>query len=199
MAIVSVFYATREGHTRRIAGHVAVYLCKCGFEVKVMNVRDHAAATSLDKSGAAILLASVHAGSHEPEMLNFVKEHRDQLEGMPTAFLSVTLSEAGAERTGTTPEEHSRFVADVQAMLDRFFEESRWHPKRVKPLAGALLYTKYNFLTRFMMKRIAKKSGGSTDTSRDHDYTDWLGLERFVTELAAEWYLVKGLGSVAPV
>jgi menaquinone-dependent protoporphyrinogen oxidase len=32
------------------------------------------------------------------------------------------------------------------------------------------------------MKRIARKSGGSTDTSRDHDYTDWAALDLFVQE-----------------
>jgi menaquinone-dependent protoporphyrinogen oxidase len=194
MMTVSVLYATRQGHTRRIAEHIVIDLRRYGFDVEVMNVQDSAAATSLQKSGAAILLASVHAGRHEPEMVSFVKKHRDHLEGMPTAFLSVTLSEAGAEREDAVPEEHARFVADVQTMLDRFFEESGWHPKHVKPVAGALLYTKYNFLIRFVMKRIAKKSGGSTDTSRDHEYTDWVALERFVKELAAEWSAMKGLG-----
>jgi menaquinone-dependent protoporphyrinogen oxidase len=29
------------------------------------------------------------------------------------------------------------------------------------------------------MKQISKKEGGSTDTSRDHEYTDWKSVERF--------------------
>jgi menaquinone-dependent protoporphyrinogen oxidase len=33
------------------------------------------------------------------------------------------------------------------------------------------------------MKRIARASGGSTDTSRDHEYTDWEALDRLVDEL----------------
>jgi menaquinone-dependent protoporphyrinogen oxidase len=36
------------------------------------------------------------------------------------------------------------------------------------------------------MKRIAKEAGGATDTSRDYEYTDWVGLDRFVDELADE-------------
>ena len=33
------------------------------------------------------------------------------------------------------------------------------------------------------MKLIARKAGASTDTSRDHVYTDWLALDRTIDEL----------------
>lgn len=33
------------------------------------------------------------------------------------------------------------------------------------------------------MKLIAKSEGTSTDTSHDHEYTDWAALDRFVGEL----------------
>jgi menaquinone-dependent protoporphyrinogen oxidase len=186
MKTVGVFYATREGHTRRIAEHVAADLRVRGIEPKVENLRERAAAIHLPDYAGVILAASVHAGQHESEMVKFVKQHRGELEAMRTAFLSVTLSEAGAERPGTTPEEHARFAADVDQMIDRFFEETGWHPQRVKPVAGALLYTQYNVLIRFIMKRIARKAGGSTDTSRDHEYTDWEALDRFVEEFAED-------------
>ena len=187
MPSICILYATREGQTRRIAEHVAAELRWRGFAVTVTNVRDHAAQSSLKACTAAILAASVHAGRHEPEMLQFVKKHRGELECLPTAFLSVTLSEAGAERSDVTTEENAQFVADVQKVLDRFFAETGWHPERVKPVAGALLYTQYNFLIRFVMKRIAKHAGGSTDTSRDYEYTDWVALDRFVAELVEEF------------
>ena len=187
MKSICIFYATREGHTRRIAEHVAAELRLRGFAVEVTNVRDHAAGNSLHTCTAAILAASVHAGRHVPEMLQFVKAHRGELACLPTAFLSVTLSEAGAERSDATPEEHAQFVADVQKVLDRFFAETGWHPQHVKPVAGALLYTQYNFLIRFVLKHIAKQAGGSTDTSRDHEYTDWVALEQFVAALAEEF------------
>jgi menaquinone-dependent protoporphyrinogen oxidase len=182
---IAVFYATREGHTHKIAERVADDLRKRGFAADVTNLRDKDAITLSDYAGA-ILAASVHAGTHEPEMVAFVKQHRAELESMPSAFLSVTLSEVGAERANATVEEHARFVADVQGMLNRFFEDTGWHPRRVKPVAGALLYTKYNFLIRFVMRRIAKKAGAETDTSRDYEYTDWVALDHFVEEVAEE-------------
>lgn len=185
MKPIGVFYATREGHTHKIAERVAEDLRKRGFEAAVVDLRGEAAVDLKDYLGA-VLAASVHVGRHEPEMVDFVNRHRAELEAMPAAFLSVTLSEAGAERDNATPEEHACFVADVQGMLDRFFKDTGWHPRRVKPVAGALLYTKYNFLIRFVMRRIARKAGASTDTSRDYEYTDWVALDHFVAELAQE-------------
>ena len=93
-----------------------------GAEVK--NLRERSAAINLSDYAGVILAASVHAGAHEPEMVKFVKAHRAALEGMPAAFLSVTLSEAGAERTDATSLEHAQFVADVDQMIDKFLKET---------------------------------------------------------------------------
>ena len=182
---VCVFFASKEGHTQEIARRIALDLHKHGFDVDLHNVRMPFPFHLSDYS-AAILAASVHQGNHEPEMIQFVKGHRAELDRMPTAFLSVTLSEAGAEMKGRTAADHEQFVADVKQMLETFFKQTGWHPTTVKPVAGALLYSKYNFLIRFLMKRIARKAGASTDASRDYDYTDWIGLDRFVEEWGAE-------------
>jgi menaquinone-dependent protoporphyrinogen oxidase len=98
----------------------------------------------------------------------------------------VTLSEAGVERPESTAEERAQCEADVQKMMEDFFEETGWRPKLVLPVAGALLYSRYNFVVRFVMKRIAKKMRAGTDTSRDYDYTDWGALDRFAARLWEE-------------
>jgi menaquinone-dependent protoporphyrinogen oxidase len=182
---VGVFFATREGHTQRIAERITSDLLACRFDVDLVPVR-RVIPFPLRKYTAAVLAASVHGGSHEREMIKFVKEHRAELERMTTAFVSVTLSEAGAERPDAPPEEHARFARDVDTMLAKFFHETGWLPTVAKPVAGALLYTHYNFFLRLIMKRIAKKAGAATDTSRNYVYTDWPGLDKFVEDLAEE-------------
>lgn len=47
----------------------------------------------------------------------------------------------------------------------------------------ALLYTKYDFFKRFLMRIISKRSGGDTDTSRDFIYTDWDKLKKVIVKL----------------
>ena len=69
-------------------------------------------------------------------------------------------------------------------MIDVFVGETGWRPARVLPVAGALAYSQYNFIIRFVMKRIARKAGAPTDTSRDHEFTDWSTLARFIRDAA---------------
>jgi menaquinone-dependent protoporphyrinogen oxidase len=107
------------------------------------------------------------------------------LETMPTAFLSVSLSEAGVEDDEAARENRVKAAADVRAMIDDFLTETGWHPSKIKAVAGALMYTKYNFLVRLVMKRVARAAGESTDVSHDHVFTDWAALDIFVDELTA--------------
>jgi menaquinone-dependent protoporphyrinogen oxidase len=104
---VGVFYATREGQTRRIAEHVAEDLGGHGFEVEIRDVREKAA-ISLGRLSAVVLAASVHVDRHESEMVKFVKRHRAELDRLPAAFLSVSLSESGAERANATAEQRAQ-------------------------------------------------------------------------------------------
>lgn len=61
-----------------------------------------------------------------------------------------------------------------------------WEPPRQECFAGRLLYRKYNFLLRWVMKRIARLKGNDTGASRDHVYTDWDRVDRFAAEFAAK-------------
>jgi menaquinone-dependent protoporphyrinogen oxidase len=183
MKPVLILYATREGHTRRIAEHLAATVRARGHEAVVVDAAHLPEGFSLDSYAAAIVSASVHTGTHEREIVAFVKFHRAELERIPAVFLSVSLSEAGVEDPAATPERRAQAAADVQRMIDVFLKETGWHPSKVRAAAGALSYTKYNFLIRFVMKRIAKSQGASTDTSRDHDLTDWAALDHIVDEV----------------
>ena len=52
-------------------------------------------------------------------------------------------------------------------------------------------YTHYGWLKRLMMKRIVGKAGGSTDTTRDHEYTDWNDLRNFAREFTKRLAIVE--------
>ncbi len=51
-------------------------------------------------------------------------------------------------------------------------------------VAGAVPYTQYNWLKKWVMKRVVAKAGGDTDTTRDYEYTDWDDLRAFAREFA---------------
>ena len=186
MKSIVILYATREGQTRRIAEHVAATLRTRGFIVDVLDVgRDVSSEFDPSRYAAAVVAASVHIGKHEREMVEFVKAHRAALERVPTSFLSVSLSEAGAEDASATVERRERAAANVKTMVEGFLRKTGWSPTRVHPVAGALLYRQYGTIVRLVMRFIASWAGATTDTSRDHEYTDWEALDRFADELAA--------------
>ena len=79
----------------------------------------------------------------------------------------------------------ARATADVRHLTEMFCKQTGFPAAQVTPVAGALAYSKYGLLKRLLMRHIAKQSGGSTDTSRDHVYTDFAELDRLLDEFAA--------------
>jgi len=181
-----ILYATRQGQTRRIAEHIQAAIRERGHTARIRNLREVREPFILDRYDGAILAASVHLGKHEPELLDFVKRHRDELDKVPTAFLSVSLAEAGAEDATRSEEDRAKATADVQRVIHEFLDQTGWRPRRVRAVAGALLYSKYNFLVRFVMKQIAKKAAMASDTSQDYEFTDWKAVEHFVDDVLSD-------------
>ncbi|HVO96429.1 MAG TPA: flavodoxin domain-containing protein [Bryobacteraceae bacterium] len=184
MKPILVLYATRQGQACRIAEHVADTLRSRHLTTEIVDAAGIPDGFSLSKFSMAFLIASVHLGKHEPEMKAFIKSHLPELEGMRTAFVSVSLSQAGAEDPLSQSEKRLQAHADVKRTIGDFLAECDWHPSRVEAVAGALMYLKYNFALRFVMKRVARAAGKSTDTSRNHEFTDWVRLDQVVQDFA---------------
>lgn len=176
----AIFFATREGHTCRVAEHVADALHDRGVAVDLFDVRQLHAPIDWAAYQAACVAASVHIGRHEPEMVAFVRRHRAELERLSAAFMSVTLSQVGAQDARAPVDKRQAAASDVQRMIDQFVTETGWKPAHVLPVAGALMYRRYNPLVRFVMKLIARKAGAPTDSSRNYEFTDWPAIDRFV-------------------
>jgi menaquinone-dependent protoporphyrinogen oxidase len=172
-----VFYATTEGQTRRIAERLASALRDHGFDSRAIDMAGpEAAHIDWTHARGAAFGASLHMGRYQKAADVFVRAHAPDLNDLPSAFFSVSLSAA------------SKNPAEVEAAarLAREFAEARgWKPAIVSSVAGRLAYLDYNFLTRFIMKRISMKAGGPTDTSRNHELTDWAGVEKLAREMAA--------------
>jgi menaquinone-dependent protoporphyrinogen oxidase len=179
----AVFFATREGQTRKIADRIAVDLRTHGVDVELHDVRTPGGSIDWSQYAMVCLAASVHGGHHEKEMIDFARRCRRELERLAAVFVSVTLSEAGAEDLHANPERREQSAADAHKMIDVFIDETGWRPARTLPVAGALAYSKYNVLIRFVMRRIARKQGAPTDTSRDYEFTNWPALDQFVQEV----------------
>jgi menaquinone-dependent protoporphyrinogen oxidase len=178
MCEVPVFYATTDGQTRRIATRIASTLRDLGLESDAIDLTSNEApSVPWERVRGAILGASLHAGGHQRYAAAFARTHRQELNERPSAFFSVSLSAAS---------KNPREVAAAEALAKDFVEKTGWHPNAVVCIAGRLAYTQYGFLKRLILRQIAKKEGASTDTSRDHEFTDWDKVATIAKEIARD-------------
>jgi menaquinone-dependent protoporphyrinogen oxidase len=174
---VPVLFASSEGQTALIAIRLAAVLHEHGLDGQAIDVSTpEAAAIDWGRVHGALVGASLHMGRHQKSAARFVQEHAAQLNAVPSAFFSVSLAAASKN-----PAE----VADAERIARAFPEAHGWRPERILSIAGRLAYREYNVLVRWLIKRIAKKEGGPTDTSRDHELTNWHDVDRLGREMAA--------------
>jgi menaquinone-dependent protoporphyrinogen oxidase len=173
MARIAVIYDSTEGQTAKISRRIAETATEQGYDPDVIDVRNPPPGFGLEGYSAVILGASVHVGKHSRQVTAFVRANRSQLERMPSAFFSVSLSAAG--RT-------DRQQRNARDLLDAFLRETAWRPQATATFAGALLYREYGFFKRLLLKWIAKREGGDTDTSKNYEYTDWNRVAEFTRE-----------------
>jgi menaquinone-dependent protoporphyrinogen oxidase len=172
MSRILVLYGTSEGQTQKIADAIGDTMRANGLDVDVIEAA-HITDPSPDLYAGVIVAASVHAGGYQPAVGEWLRAHRDQLPRIPTAFVSVCLSILSKNEAGRK---------EAEQIPQRFLKSVGWRPESVKIVAGALLYTQYNFFIRWIMKRIVSSAGGDTDTSRDYEYTDWNDVRAFAVE-----------------
>jgi menaquinone-dependent protoporphyrinogen oxidase len=175
MARFLIVYGTTHGHTAKVADAVAHTLRTAAHHVVTVATPD-GLEPAPEPFDAVIVAASVVGGRFQKNVRRWVHAHAQALNARPSAFIQVCLG---------VLQRDAAVQAEVQAIRLRFLGEAHWRPLETRVIAGGLPYTQYNWITRWVMRRIAARAGGGTDTSRDYDYTDWTALRAFTVEFAA--------------
>ena len=170
-----VLYASTHGHTAKIAARVADAIERAGVVVDLRRVGRKVDISPSDYD-AVVVGASIHAGHHQREIVDWVRRHAGPLGAMPSAFFSVSLSAA---------DDNDEARATARKYVDDLVAETGWTPTRRASFAGALQYREYDFLTRLLIKLMMHRGGHPTDTGQDYDYTDWDAVDRFGEQCAA--------------
>jgi menaquinone-dependent protoporphyrinogen oxidase len=175
---VLIIHASEHGQTRRIAEAIGVTLRRRGCVVELADAHAGTAALPPPLDYDAVVLGSrVQLGAHARAIGAYVRAHRAELHDVVTAFFSVSMAAANPAN-GTDP---NGYVRKELARL-------AWTPARTAAFAGELAYRRYGLVTRYVMKRIAGAAGHTTDTSRDHEFTDWDAVARFAQIIALDVY-----------
>lgn len=163
---VLVVYATKYGQTRKIAERIADVVRGEGALVDLWKPGDDF--PDIRRYNDVIVASPVYFGRHPSSVARWVRQHRDWLPRLHTAFLSISL-------TANSPSGHSEAMKAVAS----FIRATKWAPNVMRVFGGALPYTRYNPILRLVMRAIAKRHGGDTDTSRDYEYTNWDAVDAF--------------------
>lgn len=175
MSRILIVFGSGEGQTAKVAEFLANRLGERNHQVDVVKGNRIPKGFDINTYDALIVAASVRMMKFQQYIVNFARKYRTRLKTVPSAFVSVSMSEAHPD---------SATGGFQQEWLDKFVSETGWKPATFASFAGALMYRKYNFITRFLMKKIALKSGLTTDTTRNHEFTDWDAVGRFADEFA---------------
>lgn len=174
MARILVAFASTHGHTAAIAARVAAVLGTHDHEVIVDG---HVGRTDPlpHEFDLVVVGASIHRGAHQREIVDWSRRHAVALNVRPSALFSVCLAAA---------EHDDAARATARDYLDDFEDRTGWLPRLRTTFAGAIQYREYGLATRVAMRALMHQGGHPTDTTRDHDFTDWRAVDRFACDCA---------------
>ena len=175
MASILIVYGTAYGQTERVAQDIARVLTESGHEVSIFNGDALPGSLTVDGYEAYVVAGSVLIGRHQGCIRRFVRDHAARLTAVPSAFVSVCGAMNGSDPEGARM---------AQQYVEKFLQATGWRPALTVSFAGEVAYTRYRPWVRWMMKAISRRTGGPTDTSRDHEFTDWSEVGRFAHRFA---------------
>lgn len=172
---ISLYYATHDGLSRRIAEHISRRLAEGDIIAPPQDVAA-APATQADLAAASVvvLVAAVRYGRHLPEAGRFLATYRSLRSPPPLAFASVNLT---ARKPGKTS-------ATGNPYLRKLIARDRLTPALAVAFAGRLDYRRYSWRDRQIIRFIMLLTRGPTDPDTCIEYTSWPAVDEFAAGVA---------------
>ncbi len=172
---MQLFYATRDGQSRRIAERISGRLAEMGIETRPKDLTmAFPAPQELVGTKPAVLVAAVRYGKHLPEAERFLAVYRALPVPPPLVLLSVNLT---ARKPGKQSPEGNAYLRKV-------IRKHRLKPAITRAIAGRLDYSRYTWLDRQLIRFIMGLPGGPTDPSVRVEYTAWDEVDELARRIA---------------
>lgn len=166
-----VIYSSVDGQTLKIIKRINALM---EGEKTLLNV-DEQLEIDFSQYDKVLIGASIRYGNFRRNLLDFVNQHKTELDLLPSAFFLVCLTARKPEKADPAN----------NAYMVKFARLSQWQPRLQGVFAGALLYSRYNWWQTLIIQLIMKITGGSTDTKKDMELTDWSKVESFSEDFSA--------------
>jgi len=172
---MQIFYATRDGQSRRIAERIAVGLGERGIGAQPQDLAlGLAAQQRLAEARPVVVVAAVRYGRHLPEAERFLTVYRALDDPPPLVLLSVNLT---ARKPGKT-------TASGNVYLRKSIARHRLAPVLAMAIAGRLDYPRYRWFDRQAIRFIMLMTGGPTDPRTTVEYTPWDEVDDIARRIA---------------
>jgi menaquinone-dependent protoporphyrinogen oxidase len=173
---MELFYATRDGQSRRIAERIANRLAAHGIPVLPRDLAGGSVTpSSLAAARLVVVVAAVRYGRPLPEAEQFLASYRTLREPPQLVLLSVNLT---ARKPG-------KDTVEGNAYLRKSIARHRLAPAFALAIAGRLDYSRYGWLDRQVIRFIMKLTGGPTDPKTCIEYTPWDVVDDVALRIAA--------------
>jgi len=174
--MTTVYYATRDGQSQRIAEHICRRLTDGGAAAQARNLLPQPPAPDeLAQAPLVVLVGAVRYGKHLPEVEQLLAAYRALPKPPPLAFASVNLT---ARKPGKT-------TSTGNAYLRKTIERHRLVPTVAVAFAGRLDYRRYSWRDRQIIRFIMLLTGGPTEPDTAVEYTSWSAVDDFADQVAA--------------
>lgn len=170
----AIVYYSKHGQTRKISNFLKKCLTSNARSKDVVyeiDVCDEYDCTDL-KNGVdhLILGCPVYVGHFPRKFITWVKNNKENFDQKPISVFMVSLNAAD-------PRQQAKVMNGI--LLKKLIEMIQVQPIFFGSFPGSLEYTKYGFFLKLLMRKISKSAGGPTDTSKNHELTDWPSVEQF--------------------
>jgi len=168
---IAILYSTVDGQTLKICNKLKEILVQKENTVELFSIEDFEG--EIAEYDKFVIGSSIRYGKHNPKIIEFINQHKQELDATKNAFFSVNLVARKPEKA--MPETNPYFI--------KFLKEVNWIPKVSAVFAGKLDYQKYSFTDRLMIRLIMWMTKGPTDPKTEIEYTDWNTVKEFAGTL----------------
>jgi len=158
---IGILFATVDGQTLKICNFIKEELQQQNKNVEVFSIDNFN--SDIANFDTFVIGSSIRYGVHHEKIIDFIKNHKKELDATKTVFFSVNLVARKPEKN--TPETNPYVI--------KFFKIIDWKPNIVEVFAGKLDYKKYPFWDRIMIQFIMWMTKGPTNKNTKIEYTNW--------------------------
>lgn len=171
---IAIFFATHDGHTRKIVDVLTCHLESKGKEVAVYDLgKGQPSPISYKSAQTVVVLAPIRFGFHLSAVDKFVRTNKEALHAKQFVLISINLTARKPEKN--TPE--------TNPYMRKWVKKRGLMPAIQAVFGGYLEYRRYRLWERHIIRFIMWMTKGPTDFNASIDFTDWSKVETLASDI----------------